>query len=102
MEQTKQLAKITDDYTKLLEGASKVSTIKESDELKVKALGYWKELQRQLNRAYREMLEITRETRARVVDEGYKATMAALHAPSEKPVTEKAKTVKKSSKKSKK
>lgn len=78
MEHTHRLADITKDYAKILEGASKVSSIKESDELKIKALGYWKELQRQLNRAYREMLQITRETRSRVTQESYQATMQSV------------------------
>lgn len=86
MEHTERLVKITNDYAKILEGADKVSSIKESDELKIKALGYWKELQRQLNRAYREMLQITRETRARVAQESYQATIQSVRETVKAPV----------------
>lgn len=110
MEHTKRLLEITKDYAKILESADKVKTIKESDELKVKALGYWKELQRQLNRAYREMLQITRETRTRVNQDNYANTLKSVRQITVKqetiketiPVAQKSKGSAKKNKKAKK
>lgn len=74
MEHTNRLLELTKEYAKLIATADQAKDIAGADKLKTEALKYWTELQRELNRAYREMQNITRTTRARVVQEGYART----------------------------
>lgn len=74
MEHTKRLVELTNKFEEFMKKTEKVETITEADKLKLDLVNLWKELVRQTNRVYQEMIAKTRETRGRVVEAGFKRT----------------------------
>lgn len=74
MEHTKRLVELTNKFEEFMKKSEKVETINEADKLKLDLVNLWKELVRQTNRVYQEMLTTTRTTRGRVVEAGFKRT----------------------------
>lgn len=87
MEQTKKLSALVKELETTLAGAETARTIAEVDAAKVAALKMWRELQRQLNRAYLEITTVPRAARAKLVEAGRKDAQR-LTAPTPEPTPE--------------
>lgn len=79
MEETKKLGALVKQLEKTLRAANKAKTIDEVDQIKKTAIKNWREVQLQLNRAYRETRTVPQAARDRVLAEGQLEALRAIH-----------------------
>lgn len=87
MEETKKLAPLAKKFETTLAQAEKATTFQEADQAKMASLKIWRELQRQLNRAYREITTLPREARARITENIYKGAQNKVIAVEAEPAS---------------